>query len=153
MTDFSSYTHKWRVTINNRSYADVNKATKRNRQPVSCQPCRLREARRVSVDLSTALEKPRPTTQESVMVTTSQATMVLTDPQVTQQHHSISAWAWTWGRLRTSCRTQIISRLLIGRSLISSHYGMDKTQTLLCSTRRAWDSFWRQKRHWTYTVM
>ena len=43
MADFSSYTHKWRATTSNNSHSDANKVAKRNRQPVSCQPCRVRK--------------------------------------------------------------------------------------------------------------
>ncbi|KAK5072350.1 hypothetical protein LTR70_010460 [Exophiala xenobiotica] len=43
MADFSKYTHKWRATTNNAHHSDASKVTKRNRQPVSCQPCRVRK--------------------------------------------------------------------------------------------------------------
>lgn len=42
MADISGYTHKWRATSNN-NQSDTNKVNKRNRQPTSCQACRIRK--------------------------------------------------------------------------------------------------------------
>ncbi|KAK5078719.1 hypothetical protein LTR64_002867 [Lithohypha guttulata] len=44
MADLSSFTHKWRATINNNQQTNNDsRITKRNRQPVSCQQCRVRK--------------------------------------------------------------------------------------------------------------
>lgn len=44
MADLNNYTHKWRALPNHDHRLDTtNKVTKRNRQPVSCQPCRMRK--------------------------------------------------------------------------------------------------------------
>lgn len=43
MADLSSFTHKWRATTNSDHRFDANKVAKRNRQPVSCLPCRTRK--------------------------------------------------------------------------------------------------------------
>lgn len=42
MSDFSSLTHKFRATIDNQS-PGTNKISKRNRQPLSCAPCRVKK--------------------------------------------------------------------------------------------------------------
>lgn len=43
MADISNFTHKWRAVASHDHRSDANKVTKRNRQPVSCQPCRARK--------------------------------------------------------------------------------------------------------------
>lgn len=43
MADFTQFTHKWRAVSNGHQSNSDAKVTKRNRQPVSCQPCRARK--------------------------------------------------------------------------------------------------------------
>lgn len=42
MSDFSSLTHKFRANLDNQQQA-ANKVSKRNRQPLSCAPCRIKK--------------------------------------------------------------------------------------------------------------
>ena len=43
MSDFSSLTHKFRANLDNQPAGGANKVTKRNRQPLSCAPCRIKK--------------------------------------------------------------------------------------------------------------
>lgn len=43
MSDFSSLTHKFRANIDNQFTGGTNKVSKRNRQPLSCAPCRVKK--------------------------------------------------------------------------------------------------------------
>lgn len=43
MSDFSSLTHKFRANLDNQLTGGPNKVSKRNRQPLSCAPCRVKK--------------------------------------------------------------------------------------------------------------